>query len=302
MFIANYYFLAGKVRELRKGTEIPEATINVYDENGNLVQSVTSDADGGFKVYLPYDQDLSIKGEKDGYETIDVLPYSTRGKPFGVDSLYLPMWQHNMYAKGRVLSNETENALPGSTVILHNLTDKKADTLALNEASEYKFLVLPDKNYRVEASKEGYITKGYDLDTKGLYEGELLNDIILEEVYLEKDAVYFAFDRSSLSAQARKQLDRIIAELKSKSTTTVNIGAHADSRGTKEYNQKLSDRRADAVVKYMESKGIKRSRIEARGFGEEFLVNKCSDGVVCPETDHSKNRRAEVKIQNEPIN
>jgi hypothetical protein len=47
--------------------------------------------------------------------------------------------------------------------------------------------------------------------------------------------------------------------------------------------------------------GINKSRIHLSWFGEELVLNRCSDGVECPEEEHSKNRRAELKVQKEPI-
>jgi outer membrane protein OmpA-like peptidoglycan-associated protein len=300
-FIANYYFLAGKVKELNKNEGLSNAKINVYDENGNLIESVTTDDDGGFRLYLPFDKDFTLMAEKEGFETLEGVGFTTQGKPFGVDSLDIPMWKHDLFAKGRIFSNETEDLLPDAIVVLNNLTDKRSDTLKLNDKSEYSFLVLPNRNYRIEASKEGYINNGFNLNTKGLYHGDLINDIVLEEVYVVKDSVYFEYDRYDLSTSARSQLDRMARQLKATPKSSVNIGAHADSRGSNEYNQILSDKRAQAVANYLVSKGIRPSRIQARGFGEVFLINECSDGVECPEVKHSKNRRAEVKIQNEPV-
>jgi outer membrane protein OmpA-like peptidoglycan-associated protein len=300
-FIANYYFLTGKVKELNKQGALPGATILIHDENGTLVDSVTTDDDGGFGIYLPFDKDYTLSAKKDGYESLEGVGFTTQGKPFGTDSLDVPLWKHNLFAKGRVLSNETEDLLPGATVVLHNFTDNKSDTLALDDRSEYRVLVLPNKKYRIEAQKKGYVTKGFDLNTTDLYDGELVNDIVLEEEFILKDSVFFDFDRHNLTSTAKRQLDRVAKELKDSPGVSVNIGAHADSRGTHEYNQALSDRRAQAVVNYLVSRGIIRSRIEATGFGEVFLVNECSDGVDCPEVKHSKNRRAEIKIQNEPV-
>jgi outer membrane protein OmpA-like peptidoglycan-associated protein len=80
--------------------------------------------------------------------------------------------------------------------------------------------------------------------------------------------------------------------------STLHIGAHADARGTKQYNKGLSERRAAEARRYFTKKGISSKRIVAVGFGEELILNRCSDGVECPEEEHSKNRRAEVKVQN----
>ena len=302
LFVANYYFLAGKVKELGDISPLSDAVVEVRNDKGELIDSVPIDEDGGFVLYLPFDQDFSLSAKKEGFESLGNEAFSTYGRPFGIDSLDLELWKKELYAKGKVFSNETESLLPGSSVILYSLADNKADTVLVNDKGEYSFQILPDKNYRVEARKEGYVTKGFDLDTKGIYKGELLNDIVLEEVFLEKNIIYFAFDKSDISSQSKQELDKVVSTLKSSSSATLNVGAYADSRGSKEYNKALSERRANSTVDYLVSKGVDRARIESQSFGEEFLVNECSDGVVCPERDHARNRRAEIKIQNSPIN
>ena len=61
-------------------------------------------------------------------------------------------------------------------------------------------------------------------------------------------------------------------------------------------NKELSTRRAKAVVNYLASKGISRNRMMASGYGESMLVNKCTDGVICTENEHQRNRRTEFKV------
>lgn len=79
----------------------------------------------------------------------------------------------------------------------------------------------------------------------------------------------------------------------------VFIESHTDMRGSKSDNQKLSDDRAKAVTDYLISKGINVSQLYAKGFGETKLLNKCSDGVVCSEAEHSVNRRTTFRVVNQ---
>jgi len=301
MFIANYYFLAGKVRELGKGTILADTKISAFDADGTLLETTVSDSDGNFLLYLPFDKDVTITAEKDGYDLLDDQLFSTVGKPFGVDSLDLSLWKHGLFAKGRVFSNETEAILPGATVLLYSDTDNPVDSIRVNDTGEYNFLVRPNRVYRIEARKEGYIPNGFKLNTKGLFAGDLLNDIVLEEEFLAKEIIHFEYDLSIISEDDKKQLDGIARVLTKNPRATVNITAHADSRNTHEYNQALSERRAAAVINYFTAKGISRKRIEATAFGEEFLLNRCSDGVECPEEEHAKNRRSEIKVQRTPV-
>ena len=74
------------------------------------------------------------------------------------------------------------------------------------------------------------------------------------------------------------------------------MGSHTDSRGSTASNQSLSERRSKSVVEYLSQKGIKTSRMIAVGYGESRLLNNCSDGVKCSESEHYKNRRTEFKF------
>jgi hypothetical protein len=76
----------------------------------------------------------------------------------------------------------------------------------------------------------------------------------------------------------------------------VTLSAHTESRGSKTYNQKLSEKRAQSVVNYLLQKGIDADRIVGKGFGETVPVNNCVDMVVCSPEDFRINRRTEFFI------
>ena len=84
-----------------------------------------------------------------------------------------------------------------------------------------------------------------------------------------------------------------------KDGVTVELASHTDSRGTKESNVDLSERRAQAVVNYLMTKGVHASQLVAKGYGETRLTNRCSDGVTCTEREHLANRRTEFRIINQ---
>jgi outer membrane protein OmpA-like peptidoglycan-associated protein len=182
-------------------------------------------------------------------------------------------------------------------VILDNITDGTMDSISVNDRGEYSFLVYPDKKYKIDAQHKGFLDNGFNLNTSNLYSGELLNDIVLEEKFVDKGQVLFDYDKDEIKPEATAELEKVLRSLRRFSELTLYIGAHADSRGSLQYNQELSDRRAVNTVRFFTSRGISRRRIEARGFGEELLLNRCSDGVDCPEEEHTKNRRAEMKVQ-----
>jgi len=132
-----------------------------------------------------------------------------------------------------------------------------------------------------------------------LYSSEPVSkEIVVKEKQLEVikleplNNVNFAYDRSELTPEAKQILDNNIAAIKSHPDYSVVVIGHTDSRGTVEYNLKLSDRRAASVKKYyVEKGGIASSLIEAigKGKGEPIASNETNEG-------RAKNRRVETEL------
>jgi outer membrane protein OmpA-like peptidoglycan-associated protein len=103
--------------------------------------------------------------------------------------------------------------------------------------------------------------------------------------------VNFEFDRAHLTTNAKTILDNVANELVAYPSIEVEIGGHTDSKGGDQYNQKLSEERAQSVLDYLSSKGVARDRLRAVGYGE-------SDPVDDNETDEGReaNRRVELKV------
>ena len=103
------------------------------------------------------------------------------------------------------------------------------------------------------------------------------------------DHILFDFDKDEIKPDAFERLDAIAAILEKNPAMSVEIQGHTDNIGTKEYNMDLSQRRANAVAKYLEDKGIARDRLAATGFGFE-------KPVALNSTDYGRslNRRVEI--------
>jgi OOP family OmpA-OmpF porin len=118
-------------------------------------------------------------------------------------------------------------------------------------------------------------------------------------VTVEADPL-FGFDQDSIGAEARKKLDELIQQLKGIPYGEVITLGYADPIGTEAYNQKLSERRAASVTRYLVSNGIPRAkiRVEARGETEEFASYKACKAqgkqklIDCLQPD----RRVEVTV------
>lgn len=155
-------------------------------------------------------------------------------------------------------------------------------------------------NCEVSASTFGYSEKTKVLiacneDGKGIVRDTIWMDIIINQKIVLRN-IYYDFDKWNILPESATELDRLVSLLKENPEMKVELSAHTDSRGTKKYNEKLSQRRADSVVNYIISQGISRDRITANGYGETILTNKCTDGVKCTHQEHRENRRTEIYI------
>jgi outer membrane protein OmpA-like peptidoglycan-associated protein len=103
--------------------------------------------------------------------------------------------------------------------------------------------------------------------------------------------VLFGFDSSTLSADAKYNLDKLVTILNSYPDTDIEIQGHTDSQGSEAYNRTLSERRAGAASGYLSSEGIAYSRLGIKGFGETLPKYDNND-----EDGRSQNRRVEFLI------
>ncbi len=101
--------------------------------------------------------------------------------------------------------------------------------------------------------------------------------------------VYFEFDKYNLSTRSIQALKGVIELMKENDSIEITIAGHADERGTREYNLALGQRRAESIADYMVLKGISRSRLTIKSYGEEMPMMQGSN-----ERSWARNRRAEI--------
>ncbi|HPQ96421.1 MAG TPA: OmpA family protein, partial [Thiolinea sp.] len=110
------------------------------------------------------------------------------------------------------------------------------------------------------------------------------------------DNIYYDYNKATLRADALPNLDKVQHILTDNPQLIVELGSHADSRGSDAYNLSLSQKRAESAVGYIISTSITPARISAKGYGESRLLNHCGNGVKCPDAEHEANRRTEFTI------
>jgi OOP family OmpA-OmpF porin len=125
---------------------------------------------------------------------------------------------------------------------------------------------------------------GVDVDDRGCP--------VKDEVVLSIDRLGFAFDSAELDASSKAALDAAVDVIKSHSAVKMDVVGYTDSSGPESYNQGLSERRAQAAVDYLVSRGVDASQLRAVGRGEADPVasNDTRDGRI-------RNRRVELVVR-----
>lgn len=101
--------------------------------------------------------------------------------------------------------------------------------------------------------------------------------------------VYFPFNKSTLSPEGRSVIAEAVSTAKQGQMTHIAVTGHTDTVGSEQYNQNLSDRRADAVRKALLAEGVADESIATKGVGKSDLAVPTADGVKEP-----RNRRVVI--------
>jgi len=199
--------------------------------------------------------------------------------------------------EGTVKNEATNKPMP-ATIRVSNIKTKEQIFETENDSitGKYNLYLQKGKKYDVSVTSKGYSFQSevYDLEKTVAYE-TVKKDMILEPLKLNAsfrlNNLFFDFDSASLTKESELELDRVIEMMKTNSTMQVEIAAHTDDMGSDAYNSKLSQMRAESVVRYLAAHGIVASRLVAKGYGESVpSVPNSSD------ESRAKNRRVEFKI------
>ncbi|MEN1783892.1 MAG: OmpA family protein [Bacteroidota bacterium] len=219
--------------------------------------------------------------------------------------------QCTQLVQGTVLRKANDNPVANATVALY--TDD-GETLSTGSTDAYGAFIFDTEldcisKYRIAVTKEGYEGVEADFTTSNepgntnevsLIMTKALNELIVMEngvLKIKIDNIYFDLNKADIRPDAAQELDKIVEVLKEYPKMVIKIEAHTDSRGSDRYNEKLSDRRAKSTGAYITGQGISTNRIEsAIGYGEKQLLNHCSNGVRCSNTEHDRNRRSEFIV------
>ncbi|MCX6321799.1 MAG: OmpA family protein [Bacteroidia bacterium] len=197
--------------------------------------------------------------------------FSSTRKGKGNDDLYsfeLPPLKFNV--TGLVKDEKTGTAITGSLVqlIASDGSNLQAET---GTGGDFKFALKADVDYIFLATKRGYLNGKEKESTKGQEKSrEFMVTILLTAIDkpIELPNILYDFGKWDLRPESMVSLDKLIETLLDNPNVTIELMSHTDSRDTEEYNQDLSQKRAQVVIQYLIDKGVEPERLSPKGYGE----------------------------------
>ncbi|MCL9769295.1 OmpA family protein [Flavobacterium sp. HXWNR69] len=120
------------------------------------------------------------------------------------------------------------------------------------------------------------------------------NEVTITETEVILGNVYFEYNKSNITLMGAEELNKLVKVMQENPSMIIFVKSHTDSKGSMQYNAKLSEQRAQATVQYIVSKGINKERISGKGFGSSEPKVNC--GSNCTEEENATNRRSEFII------
>lgn len=210
---------------------------------------------------------------------------------------------------GIVFNSETNEPIPNSLLTFKDVADNLMPFYIItDENGAYSSILREDMEFFIKAQKNKFFGDAASVSTKGLTESKdfeqdfFLMPIPVGDIVIP--GIEYDYNSSNLRPESKLILDSLVDFLNLNNNISIEISSHTDTRGSDEYNLKLSNDRAQSVVDYLISKGIDPERLIAQGYGETKPL--VSDAEIAKlrkaqdkEAAHQKNRRTAFRTTRE---
>ena len=247
----------------------------------------------------------------------------------GSDRVYaFEILEIEIKVEGLVSDKESMLPLGGARVTVQNLTDGTEKVYFTDADGKFTADLEPGKEYKVKTDLDGYFSDADNISTKGITQSKTINKVVEmpQVVVASKDPgtgtgsgtgtetgsgsgsnkgqkgvydvpnIFWDYNKWDIREDAVPYLESLVTLFRNNQNLKFEIRSHSDSRGSYEFNDELSEKRAKEVVDYLVKRGVPRSIVVSKGYGERELLNECGDGVPCDEEKHQVNRRTEFIV------
>jgi outer membrane protein OmpA-like peptidoglycan-associated protein len=294
-------YVYGKVKDAETFEVLAQATVKLYRDGGEPIDSVKTNDRGAYRYKLPFGYNYEVNASTPGYDTqrkfFDLTEENVKqGRRVDLFLNY-QMAPSSTCVSGLVRDEKTEEPIAGATIVVRDSSGLGIQEVQTDELGQYR-LCLPFGNFEFNTSAPGYffnlstvelalekVVEGQDhehnIDLQPLEEGA---KVVLKNIYYD-------VDKATLREESIAELDRLLQVMNENPTLLVEISGHTDSDASDQYNEVLSQNRAQSVVDYMLESGIEVARMKAKGYGE-------SQPVAPNDSKENKqlNRRTEFKV------
>lgn len=296
------YGLSVIARDKETGLILPDTFVELF-KNGKRIYFARTNSQGVafFKNIKPdnyeikgslYNIDLiSNKADKDEF-----VRNSTIKKEISIDA-------EMFFVKGQVNICNSKNPLRDVTVVIQNNDTEIYHEVKTDTDGKFYFKANKNSAYTIYGKKGNYFSQTETVTSKKVDRSNTLFlnlQVCMEETTCGKQInlknIHYDLDKYFIREDAKAELNKLVQFMKDNPKISVELSSHTDSRASDDYNKTLSQNRANAAVDYLVSKGISKARLKPIGYGETKLLNKCSNGIDCAESQHQLNRRTEMKV------
>lgn len=305
-------YLELSIRNIESGELVKNAKVTLVQNGKSYIYSTNNE--GKIDVIIEPKADINIIANAENLSPEnDLISSDTTYSPLK-HTLYLAP-QDVFYLHANIKEKQSGKDIENVNIIIREAKKTMSFVTDINGEIYFK---LPNHKIgdslllKLRIDKAGYLGKelkyAKKINQSGVYSINEFLDIDLYKIEkglelgsaLKINPIYFDFNKDNIRPDAALELDKIVTILKKHPEIYIELGSHTDCRGSEEFNEDLSYRRAESSRNYIIERGIEEKRIYGKGYGESKLVNHCKcdlkDENKYPETLHQKNRRTEFVI------
>lgn len=159
--------------------------------------------------------------------------------------------------------------------------------------STFSFQIFGAAKYKITAEAKGYNPRTIILDPEDVNDRKVMRNIILtpKEEAIRLKHLIFAQGKAIIDPQSHQELNEVVQMMKDTPKIIIQLEGHTDNQGNPKANIDLSQKRVDAVKKYLVSKGVSKNRVKTKAFGGSQLLTT----EITAEARNA-NRRVEMRI------